>query len=89
VNYNGEFLQLPWNVEVKDAPNFVQSVEYLPKFGGKTARLNMTLPHILQGMTVVGFKLVRVSFKTNDYSWVEANMPTKLEAFFLTDDVPR
>jgi hypothetical protein len=89
VQYNGELLQLPWNVEIKDAPEFVKSVEYLPSPTGKRARLHFTLPHVLQNMPVVGFKLVRVSFKTDDYSWVEANMPNFLEGFFLTDEVPR
>ncbi len=92
VSYQGELHQMPWNPNVSEAPEFVERVEILPQPGGARVRYHLVLSSELKhsdGLKVVGLKFRRASMETDDFTWVEANVPEFLKGVFLTDEVPR
>jgi len=53
----------------------------------KKLSLKLELPESLQGAHVLGFKLRKVIFQTNDSYFYELNTPSRLEFFFFTEDM--
>ena len=85
-DYNGEMVLGPMTIEVQTDKKYIKKFERVSIQGGVRLRYQMAISSD-QNLEVNGIRLVKFYSFTNDFSWVEFDLPKKLSGFIVDDKI--